>query len=97
MTDAIVAPLGNFNYQKKKSVIFFSSLEQSYLGFPPPVTGPHLIENPDLSLVISVNALRDIGYKILECRISYQRFHALDWVSMPKLQLLAHGVSVIVK
>ena len=70
ISGAMVAPVGSFDLPKESQCFLFFLFKQSYLGIPPPVSGPHFIKNSDLALVIHVYALCHIGYKVFESGIS---------------------------
>ena len=85
ITGTTVAPCGSFPCASPSSwAPPLESKVSTYLGLPPPITRPHLIIDPILSLCINGRMLRHIHHYITEGGIPDEFLDTFHRISSPQ-------------
>src|ERR1700691_4326777 len=80
ITGANTAPFGNLSFNKCCTSdwdLDCSTDRATYLSLPPPLSHPHLVISPHITLLISKHLLEVICQVITKCRISNELSDAL--------------------
>ena len=66
------------------------------LDLPPPIPCCHLTIHSVLQLLVFIMLFRCVFHLILECRISNQLTHTLNWVPLPELDFFNDSIAVLI-
>jgi hypothetical protein len=66
------------------------------LSLPPPLSCPHLVVSPRITLLISKHLLAVVCQVITKCRISHELSDALYRITNPQLVFLREKLAVFV-
>jgi hypothetical protein len=100
MTGTNMAPFGNLSFDKRRTSdrvqVYCSSDRATYLSLPPPLSCPHLIVSPRITLLISKHLLAVVCQVIMKHRISHELSDALYRITNPQLAFLHEKLIVFI-
>src|ERR1700683_3203614 len=100
ITGANTAPFGNLSFNKRCTSdrdLYCSTIDRvTYLSLPPPLSRPHLVVSPHITLLINKHLLAVVCQVITKCRISHELSDALHRITNPQLVFLREKLAVFV-
>jgi len=100
MTGATTAPFGNFSCiidaVRKCGFNCTGDRTSTHLSLPPPLSRPHLVVSPHITLLINKHLLAVVCQVITKCRISHELSDALHRITNPQLVFLREKLAVFV-